>query len=200
MKKLKWFSLIEMLIIISLILIFMVVFRSQLIPKNTHIYHWQACVNNLHDFISSFATAWLTNKWLYSGQQLIYPDKYQILIEPSENKIANLINSNNSIEEINLSWTISSDNICYINSSYKIFLTWSDLELEINKWQWNNQFNFTTSSWLNLNTWKTELLLCKNNLSECLQIWEYLIDKRSQTIIKRVCLAFSWSDCMKWNE
>lgn len=198
MKKTNWFSLLEIIIIISLILVFMLIFRNQLIPKNVQTYKWQTCVNDLHNFIQSFVTAWLTNKWIYSWQDLIYPEKYTINIKTSENKVTKQI-SWNILETVNLSWEISSQNICYIDNNYKIFLTGNDLELEINKWGLSNQFNLSLS-WIKVNSWETNILLCKNEWSDCKKIWQYLIDKRSQTIIKRVCLAFSWSDCIKWNE
>jgi len=201
----KWFSLIEMLIVMSIILILLVVFQNLFKPTNVRVYSWQKCVNDLYGFVNTFVNQWLTSKWFQSWTDMIYPTSYKTQMFPSQNKIINIINAGSTdIEQwvVNLSW-VNSSQICYINSTYKIVLSWADIEI-INKWS-TNQFDISWSA--NNITWQTDLYLCRINNWGCIHIWEFGIDKRSQTITKRVCLGFSWnmtnfswSDCSKWNQ
>jgi len=194
MKKLKWFSLIEMLMVISIILVFLVVFQWFFKPKNIEIYYWQKCINELYSFINRFTIAWLTSKWFNSWWVMIYPSSYRTEILASENKIINSI-SWTQRETVNLSWIDSSKKLCYINDVYNIQLTWEDIIINIGKWSLNNLFDINKSN----GTWQVSLLLCGKNNS-CITIWQYIVDKRSQTITKRVCLGFSWNDCLQWNQ
>lgn len=196
MKKVKWFSMVEMLIVISIILTFMLIFQNFFKPKDMQIYQWQKCVNDIYNFVNTFVNAWLTNKWFNSWTDMIYPSSYKTEIRPSENKLINSINTwigYITREIATLSWT-NGENLCYINSVYNIILTGENIDIEIIKWSSNNQFNISDS------TWYTDLLLCKWNNLWCIHIWQYIIDKRSQTIIKRVCLSFSWGNCLQWNQ
>lgn len=190
--------MVEMLIVISIILTFMLIFQNFFKPKDMQIYQGQKCVNDIYNFINTFVNAWLTNKWFVSSwSDMIYPNSYKTEIIPTDNKIVNSIKTGTDytvIETANISW-INTDNLCYIDSVYNIVLTWTNITIEISKWISNNQFNINNSS-----TWYTDLLLCKWNNILCKHIWQYIIDKRSQTIIKRVCLSFSWSNCYRWNQ
>lgn len=196
MKKAKWFSMIEMLIVISIILTFMIIFQNFFKPKDMQIYQWQKCVNDIYNFVNTFINAWLTNKWFYSWTDMIYPNAYKTEIRPSENKITNSIDMGMGyiqLQTANLSW-INTENLCYIDSIYNILITWAAIDIEITKWISNNQFNISDS------TWHTDLFLCKWNNIWCKHIWQYVIDKRSQSIIRRVCLNFSWNNCSQWNQ
>jgi len=177
-------------------LTFMLIFQNFFKPKDMQIYQWQKCVDDVYNFINTFVNAWLTNKWFNSWTDMIYPSSYKTQIIPSENKLINSINTGIGyiiLQTTTLSWT-NTENLCYINSVYNVILTGENIDIEIIKWSSNNQFNINNS------TWYTDLLLCKWNNLWCIHIWQYIIDKRSQTIIKKVCLSFSWSNCLQWNQ
>lgn len=200
MKRFKGFSLIEMLLVISIILVFIAVFQSSFKPRDMQIYNWQKCVNDLYSFINKFTMAGLSSKWFNSWLTMIYPSAYRTQILPSQNKVINSISTGIVYIEqssTNLSGTNTSQNVCYINSVYHMLLSWEDVDMEINKWELNNQFDLSGVS--NSITSQINLFLCKSG-SVCIQMGQYLIDKRNQTITKRVCLGFSWSDCLKWNQ
>jgi hypothetical protein len=199
MKRSKWFSLIEILIVLSIILVFLIVFQGFFKTKDMHIYSWQRCVNDLYSFINTFVNQWLTSKWFNSWSVMVYPTKYSIQLNYTENKITEYISWSIERGVVYLSWTSPSQkNICYINGAYNMLISWNLGEVRVTKWSNSNQFEIILTNWEISTTAYTDLFLCKS--TECMHIWQYLADIRNQTITKRVCLSFSWSDCLQWNQ
>ena len=81
MKK-KSFTLIEMLIVITIIGILMLVFRNMFQGGNSQVLEAQSCVNNLYGEIKGFVTTADTNKGIYKEGTKIFPSYYFIDINP----------------------------------------------------------------------------------------------------------------------
>lgn len=200
MKKIKWFSLIEIIIVMAIILWFLAIFQNIFKPKNIQVYYWQKCVNDLYAFINTFNIAWLSSKWFDIWWNMIYPIAYKTEIISNQNKVINYIDTWAGYFELqiaNLSGVNSPNDLCYINQMYRVELTWENITIESIKWSANNQFNI---SWW-IYSWHIDLLLYQNWWSYT-HIWQYTIDKRSQTIIKRICLSlvFNWTWCTQRNQ
>jgi len=195
----KWFTIIEILIVIILISVLLVSFSWIFQLKSKSTLYWQVCVNNLYGDISNFFFAGITSKAIYSGSQKIFPSIYYIDFDVPNNQIIlkylnnDTINTNRILE---LSWNIWVSYYCLTNS-YKIILSWSSTTVKINKWlsQDENLQTLTLSWWASNFLGEVDFLLCENNNPSCKDIWKFQIDTRIQNIKKKICLVLNdtWS-------
>ena len=82
-KKRKAFSFIEMLIVLLIIGVLFMAFRSSFQIKNKDILYSQACIETVYGQINNFINAGLSSKSLSTGNVPIFPDQYIINFDPA---------------------------------------------------------------------------------------------------------------------
>jgi hypothetical protein len=93
--------------------------------------------------------------------------------------------------EFALTGNISSTYNCK-TASYDMKLSWSNLDIIISKW-----LASFTLSWTAGFTWSIDFMQCTTTF--CKQIGQLIVDTRTQSIQKSLCLTLSWSECTEWD-
>ena len=200
----KWFTTIELLIVIILISVLLVTFSGIFQLKNKDNLYWQVCVNNLYGNISDFFFAGLTSKSIFSGSEKIFPSIYYVDFNIPDNEIILKYQNSGTIQNsrvYQLSWNISASYYCMTNS-YQIILSWSSTTIKINKWlSQDENLQTLTLSWSASDfTWEVNFMQCGNDNTPCKELWKIEMDTRTQNIKKKICLNIngSWS-CQEWD-
>ena len=140
-KNNKWFSLIEIVFVLLILSILFVAFQNFFAFDDRDYIRSQWCVNTVYWQIKNFFDNASTGKWLYTWDQMYYPDKYLMSFswEP-ENEInfkflSGFDFTHDDVDDldflhyktISLDWDSGiSQHYCYDNSAgYHINLTWS---------------------------------------------------------------------------
>ncbi len=196
----SWFTLIEMLIVLVLVGILMTAFKTIFQTKDQTTLYAQNCINMVYGELNNFLNSAMTSKWLYTGNQTIYPDFYQIAFKESNNRI-DLIYQNKDFSGIQktymFSWWTPKNFNCY-NNSYHVAMSgnstrditmtkgfsnqWEEIPFQIKH---NNQ---------NILTWDIIFYACSYDWSHCQEIGKLSLDTRSKQISKALCIAYTWTD------
>lgn len=157
MKK-KWYTLVELIIVVAIVWILMVAFRGIFEIKNRENLYGEACINNLYGEVSNYMYAAITSRALLSGANKIYPDFYAIEFETYKNQI----------------------NFLYMTWSTRNYLSWSTRKslgitgnVPSNYNCKTNSYNITMSGWIN---WPVILLVINKWLSEDTSLRSIYID------------------------
>lgn len=202
MDKKKGFTLVEILIVIMIIGILFVAFKSLFQVNNKDILYSQACVENIYGEINNFVQAGLHSKVMYSGDIRIFPDKYVVSFNTYKQEIELLYTqeANTHIYK-SITWTGNTANYC-TNNSYMIMLTWDNYRIHINKgWEENNNFQtFYLSDIPSIsNGWNT-FLMCDRWWTWCQEIARLQSDTRIMSINKYMCLHLDNNGiCSEWD-
>lgn len=198
-QQYKGFSFLEMLIVIMIVSILFVAFRSSFQVKNKDILYSQSCIESIYGEVNNFLYAWLSSKSLFTGNTTIFPDQYIISFQPLSGIIELLYENQGSTNLYNRIQINGNSNITNcINSAYTIQLTWETYQLHINKWlQETNMKSFFISDWVN--TGENIFLQCDNKWTRCKPVGYFESDTRTISIKKQICLSFSGSECSEWD-
>lgn len=202
MRK-KWFTILELIMVIWIISILIVTFRDIFNNSNKDYLYAEVCVNKIYWDINNYIYSALTSKWLYvSWSWTIFPKQYTIKIQPSNNEF--------SLDyKINTwTWTYIQENLdnqameeyyCKTNK-YTIYLSWDDFNITINKSSIQDQTlpTFTINDGQAEFTKTTAINLCYTG-NDCKEIYNFMTDIRTQTISKKKCLLINdqWTNCLE---
>ena len=201
-KKRKWFSFLEILIVMMIVGILFVAFRSSFQVKNKDVLYGQACIETLYGQVNNFLHAGLSSKSLFSWTTAIFPDQYIVSFIPAQQRIELKYNEQGNEYIYSSIELTGNSNIMYCSSnSYTIQLTWETYELHINKWLQENAalqfFYFTGTS--SISTWWSEFLQCNNQWTWCKTMARFESDTRTISLKKQICLIFTGADCLEWD-
>lgn len=196
--KKKWFSFLEILIVMMIVSILFIAFRSSFQVKNKDVLYSQACIETLYGEVNNFLHAGLSSRSIQSWGTQIFPDQYIISFKPDEQMIE-LRYTSQGTEKIysNIELT-GNNNIMYCSSNnYTIQLSWETYELHINKGLQENaalQF-FYLSGASSISTWWNTFIQCDAQWTWCKIMARFESDTRTISLKKQMCLSFSGSDC-----
>lgn len=201
MDKKRGFSFLEILIVMMIVGILFVVFRSSFQVKNKDVLYGQACIETLYGQVNNFLHAGLSSKSLFVWTSVIFPDQYIVSFKPAQ-QLIELKYSEQGSEYIYSSIELTGSNIMYCNSNrYTMILSWENYELHINKWLQENaalQF-FYLSGTNSVSTWWSEFLQCDNQWTWCKTMARFESDTRTISLKKQICLSFTGTDCLEWD-
>lgn len=193
MKK-KWFTLLELIIVIGIILVLIVSFRNVFENTNKDYLYAETCVNKIHWDMNNFIYSAMTSRGLYIWTGVIFPQQYTISISP-EYKITfsykNQDNTTWTYIENDLSSELLSQNYCKTNN-YITKLSWNVFDIVINKASLEDQTlpTFTINNWWEIFTENTQMYLCYT-WNYCKEIANFITDIRTQTIKKKKCILIN---------
>lgn len=200
MKK-KSFTLIEMLIVITIISILLVVFRNMFQWGNSQILEAQSCVNNIYGEIKSFITTADTNKGIYKEGTKIFPNYYFIQIDPQGSWYINFYYTTGTLaaqtgerQLINLT-TYSP---CILKN---YLMAWSGSATIITMNAGGQKTQEHPSSFSLSNQASQHMIaiqVCDKNKVNCKDIGKLVTDTRIQATQKYLCNTFSWDTCQEW--
>lgn len=201
----KGFSFLEMLIVIMIVSILFVSFRSSFQIKNKDILYSQACIETIYGQVNNFLYAGLSSKSLFTWATPIFPEQYIISFMPSSGQRIQLKyttgedTTENVYASIEMTGNIN-NNYCTTNS-YTIQLAWDDYVLYINK---GIQENSTLQSFYLgtgfLSTGESVFRQCNREWTWCKKIARFESDIRTLQLKKYMCLNFSETgDCLEWD-
>jgi len=148
----KWFTLIEMVIVVIIIWIVSWSLWKMFTYKNVTRSKYDTCYIHINSNISSFFQYWLLQRQVYSGNKYEKVKNYQILFDVNNQKVSLLYSWTNQKKEYILSWDFV-DNIddCHWRQ-YHTLISWGNLKVVINPWltpdQWKQEW-----IWMKLYTW-----------------------------------------------
>ena len=76
-----------MLIVLMIISVLFVAFRSSFQVKNKDVLYGQSCIETIYGEVNNFMHAGLSSKSLFSGTTQIFPDQYIIIFNPAQQLI-----------------------------------------------------------------------------------------------------------------
>jgi len=201
--KKKWFSFLEMLIVIMIVSVLFIAFRSSFQIKNKDVLYGQACIETVYGQVNNFLHAGLSSKSLFTWANPFFPDQYIISFNPWSGVIhlrykeQGIIGTYSSIE------FTGNNNIMYCSSNaYTIQLTWETYEISINKWlQENTSLQFFYLSGTNsISTGWSIFLQCSNQWAWCKTMARFESDTRTISLKKQICLMFdTMGGCNEWD-
>ena len=199
MKIKKWFSFLEMLIVIMIVSILFVAFRSSFQIKNKDVMYGQACIETIYGQINNFLHAGLSSKSLFTWTT-IFPDQYIISFNPNQQLIVLKYETHgNTYVYNNIAFTGNVTTMYCSSNAYTIQFTWETYELHINKGLQENaalQF-FYLSGTHSISTWWNVFLQCDNQWTWCKIMARFESDTRTISIRKQMCLNFSGINCLE---
>ena len=183
--------MIEIILVILIMSVLFVAFRNLFQVKNKDVIYGQTCIENLYGDLDNFIKSAIRSQGLNSWGTIIYPDRYVIEILPSQNTITldYIIDTvSHQYQTYQLTGNIPSQRYCQTNS-YSILLSGTDNLLTINKGLGTNaQYQSFRLSWANNFSLTTDIFLYNNGSTEGKQIGQFVVDTRTQSIQKRLCL------------
>jgi len=201
MKTKKGFSFLELLIVMMIISILFVTFKSSFQIKNKDILYGQACIEHVYGEVNNFVYAAISSKSVYSWDIQIFPHTYIVSFKPVEQTIDLWYQV--SWEQYTLYTTISlSGNNHYCSSnSYSILLSWMTYDIYIHKGlQWGPNMRFFYLSGAGVSTGENMFLQCDTQWTWCTDIALFRSDTRTISIYKQICLSVSTSgNCNEWD-
>jgi len=194
--------MLEILIVMMIVGILFVAFRSSFQVKNKDILYGQACIETIYGEINNFLHAGLSSKSLSSWTMQFFPDQYSIRFNPDTQSIG-LWYKEQGNEHIYSTIELTGNiNIMYCTSNrYSIQLSWETYELYINKGLQENaalQF-FYLSGTNSISTWWNTFIQCDAQWTWCKIMARFESDTRTISLKKQMCLSFSGSDCNEWD-
>jgi len=200
-KTKKWFSFLEVLIVIMIVGILFVAFRSSFQVKNKDVLYGQACVETLYGQVNNFLYAGISSKSLFIWETPVFPDQYIISFDPAHQLIQLKYETEGS-GYIYSSINIAENTTTYCSSnSYIIQLTWDTYQLYINKGLQENSAlkSFYLSGAQSISTGESIFLQCDTSWTSCKTMARIESDTRTISIKKQICLSFSGNDCLEWD-
>lgn len=193
MKK-KGFSFLEMLIVIMVISILFVAFRSSFQVKNKDVLYGQTCIETLYGQVNNFLHAGLSSKAISSWNIQIFPKQYIISFNiPQQVIVLKYVieQEADTYSNIPISW--DTKDYCSSNN-YTIVMTWNNYTLQISKWSLEN-LNYSNTS---ISTGRNTFLQCDTSWTWCKEIARFESDIRTLNIKKQICLTFTWAgECLE---
>ncbi len=199
----KGFTMLEVLIVIMIVGILFVAFRSSFQIKNKDVLYGQACIETLYGQINNFVYAGLSSKVIFSGNVKHFPDQYIATFNPNIQNIS-LNYQENTTTSIYSSIDISGwSNINYCRTStYFMRMNGDNYTLTINKWLAENQNlqSFFITGTSSQSTGGNTFWECNLVGTWCKEMARFETDIRTISIKKYMCLSFSetW-DCLEWD-
>ena len=198
-----WFSFLEVLIVIMIVGILFVAFRSSFQIRNKDVLYGQSCIETLYGQVNNFLHAGLSSKSIASWIMQIFPDQYSIIFNPSAQQIL-LKYQEQGNEYIYNSIDMTGDiNISYCSStSYMMILSWDLYEIHINKWlqEDQNMQSFYITGTASVSTGESIFLECDLQWTWCKKMARFESDTRIIGIQKQICLNISTTgDCLEWD-
>jgi hypothetical protein len=204
MKTKKWFTILEMVIVIGIIAVMMVAFKNVFTYQKKDLLYWESCINRMFGEVNNFLYSAITSKWLYISWVTIYPQQYIINFDTTKNAIILQYNGTTAwtYKYITMTWAMAQNYYC-TNAGYQMFLSWSTTTVTINKGLTpnNNMQNFFINTWW-IFSWSIGMIFCYANSSTCKELWSYAIDIRTQSIKNKLCTSLDDSNgkCLKRNQ
>ena len=196
--------MIEIILVVLILSILFFSFRNIFQIQNKDVVYGQTCIEHLYGEIDNFVKSAIRSQDISSGATNIYPDQYLIYMIPSKNTIAlKYIASGTTTMYRNYELTgiIPSERYCH-TSEYNIIISWNDSMLTINKGLGTNaQHQSFRLSWAGQFQLTTDILLQNTNGGLYKQIGQFLIDTRTQSLQKKICLSINtgWN-CDEWDK
>lgn len=207
--KRRWFTLIEIVLVMLIVSILLFAFRNIFQIKNKEIVYAQTCVENIYGQINNFAKWAIRSETILSGTASgtlsIYPDRYLIYMLPSQNTIRLTYYTTTSgsaiYQEYQLTGNIPNQRNCKSNA-YDIILSGTDSVLTINKWlSTNAQHQSFRLSWAGQFSLTTDVMLYINGALTGKNIAQFQIDTRTEALQKRICLNINTNgNCEEWDK
>lgn len=202
MDKKRGFSFLEMLIVIMIVGILFVVFKTSFQVKNKDVLYGQACIETIYGEINNFLHAAISSKSINSWGTQIFPDTYIISFIPAEQSIKLWYQSpwNSYSIYSTISITGHTSNYCSDND-YLIVLTGDTYEVHISKWlQATQERSFFYLSWVSTSTGANIFLQYETSGTWCRTMARFESDTRIINIKKQMCLSFTGAvDCLEWD-
>jgi len=199
----KWFTLIELIMVIGIILTLIVTFNNIFVNTNKDFLYVETCINKIHWDMNNFIYSAITSKWLYVWTWTIFPQQYTISIIPEKEIILLYENYDNTTWiylSNDLSSTILANDYCSTNK-YITKLSWNRVDIAINKSSLDDQTlpTFTINNWSEIFSEITKMYLCYVENNDCKEIANFIIDIRTQNIQKKKCTLINKEgiDCLK---
>lgn len=194
-SKKKAFTFFEILIVILIVGILFVTFKSSFQVKNKEVFYAQACVEGVYGEVNNFLHTAISSKSIYSWGTQIFPDIYSISFDPG-NQTITLKYDYYTYSTISLSGQSS---VQYCNdNNFRILLSWDTYDIYITKWLQENTnrqaFYLSGISWP---TGGNSFRGCNDQGTECKHIANFITDMRTITIQKQMCLSFSGNNCFE---
>lgn len=194
MDKKKGFSFLEILIVMMIVSVLFIAFRSSFQVKNKDILYGQACIETLYGQVNNFLHAGLSSKSIQSWEIQIFPDQYIISFKPDEQMIELRYMLEGSERLYNSIELIENKNDMYCKSnSYSITLSWETYELYINKGLQKNadlQFLYLSGThWIS--TGENTFIQCDAQWTWCRSMARFESDTRTISLKKQICLTFT---------
>ncbi len=203
----RWFTIIEVMIVMMIIGILFLSFKSYFQVKDKNILYGQACIESIYGQVNNFMHAGLSSKSLYTWSKAIYPDQYIIFFDAvSQTIILKYIAAQESGYYSSI--PITGNDIMYCSSkAYKISMTWDTYEITINKGLQENaalQFFYLSGTRAdgtpNLGTWADDFFLCYPTGTGCKHIAHFELDTRTINLKKQICLGYTETGaCYEWD-
>lgn len=203
MKTKKGFSFLEILIVIMIVGILFVTFRSSFQIKNKDILYGQTCIETIYGEINNFLHAAVSSKSLNSWGTQIFPDTYIITFDPTTQHIHLWYEAQWNPYYIYRSISVTGDvnNYCS-TAAYTIVMSWDAYQVYINKWlQKTQEKSFFYFSGINsVSTGADTLLQCDTTGTGCKTLARFEADTRTISLKKQMCLSFATTgDCLEWD-
>jgi hypothetical protein len=200
MKK-RWFTLIELLIVIILLWVLMVSFSRIFQIKNKDVLYWEACTNNIYWDISNFLYSAISSKALFSWSNKTFPEYYNIEFNLTQNSI-NFSYSTGSTwanpqiqNRLQLTWNMPQNYNCHSNLYNIILSGQQSLLIQIKKWLSEDKtmrsFIINPSSSNYIFTWMIKVLLVYKWSNLYKEVWIFDIDTRNQSIKAKTCITIN---------
>jgi len=198
----KGFSFLEVLIVIMIVGILFVAFRSSFQVKNKDVLYGQACIETLYGQVNNFLHAGLSSKSINSWGTQIFPDQYIITFDSAQ-QLIELKYEEQGSGYIYSSISLTGNNIGYcISNSYMIVMSWDTYELHVNKWLQENAAlqSFYITGTNSVGTGTNTFLQCDLQWTWCKTMARFESDTRTLSIKKQICLTFTGGgDCFEWD-
>lgn len=201
-KKLKSFTLVEMLIVLAIVFIMFNALKTVLSFSQKDFINSQTCANKASARIIWQLNNALTSKILFHNNNRYSPNSYWVdvfstgIVWFAYSGSQKIIFPDYSLQ---LSWNdVNISNECY-SKNYRVIASWNIKSIEIKKWLSFDQKNvFVINSWANsLLTWEVKFLQCVwNQVSNCRDLSKINADQRSLSIVQTKCTKWNWNRCV----
>lgn len=196
----KGYTLVELIIVIVIIGILMIAFRSIFQVGNRDSLYGEACINNLYGDVSNYLYSAITSRAISSGNIKTYPNTYYIEFYPlwSGNAIRFAYATGSTIitgSYRSLTGTVPGTYNCK-SKAYNMVLSWKFLQIKINKGL-TEDANLRSMSlsgggiWASTFTSDIKFLLVYPGSTWYKELGRFEVDIRTQSIKSKLCLTIN---------
>lgn len=179
-NKTQWFTLIEMMIVMSIIAILFLIIRTQFQSPNIYTSQAESCLQNIYGASQSMILAGLTQRWLQTWDETIFPSQYHIYFNTTGQKIQTAYDTQIN-EEILLQ--TSNSRWCYDNN-YQVQITGTDTHIYIEQ----------TNMIANAFTGDIQFMFCTQG--DCKPLGTIHYDTRAQQLYLYLCSSNQTDFCL----